>query len=81
MNCRETTDFLSDYLAGDLDADVRQTFERHLGRCPDCQTFLDQFQATIVTAREAAGESNDADAAVLMPEELIRAVLEATRKR
>jgi|SoiMethySBSTD1v2_1073268.scaffolds.fasta_scaffold05332_8 predicted anti-sigma-YlaC factor YlaD len=77
MNCRETTDFLSDYLAGELAADVRETFEVHLGRCPDCRVFLEQFQTTITSARE----ETESDTAVVMPEELIRAVLESTRKR
>jgi len=49
----------------------------HLGRCPDCRVFLEQFQTTITSARE----ETESDTAVVMPEELIRAVLESTRKR
>ena len=31
MTCRELVEFLADYLAGDLPAEVRRVFEAHLG--------------------------------------------------
>lgn len=76
MNCRECAEFLADYLAGELAEEVRTTFERHLGRCPNCVTYLEQYKATVragqaAFADDAAGEEPD------FPEELVRAILAA----
>ena len=34
MNCREFTEFLHDYLFGNLPAEERIQFEKHLAECP-----------------------------------------------
>jgi anti-sigma factor RsiW len=51
--CREVIDFLLDYLEGELDADRRRAFERHLAECPSCVAYLDSYRATIELARGA----------------------------
>ncbi len=79
MTCRECTDFLSDYLAGELEAELRATFERHLTACPNCLTYLQQLQQTI-TAGQQAYEDNAASSPPEVPEELIRAILAARRR-
>src|SRR4029077_13866711 len=40
MTCRELDDFLGDYVAGELDAQVRAVFDAHLAACPECVTYL-----------------------------------------
>jgi anti-sigma factor RsiW len=77
MKCRECDEFLVDYVAGDLPSDVLATFELHISRCRNCRVYLEQYRATIKagkTACEAAKEG------VLMPEELIQAILASRPK-
>ena len=78
MTCRECSEFLSDYLDGELDAVVRASFDQHLSRCPNCVTYLDQFAATI-RAGKLAFADDESGAECPLPEELIRAILEARR--
>jgi anti-sigma factor RsiW len=74
VTCRDFAGFLSEYIDNSLPADVRQRFELHLGECPDCITYLRQYRDTIrLTAH--AGE----DAAIAVPEELVRAIVLASR--
>ena len=47
MNCREFTEFLHEYLSGDLPPDVWAEFENHLAECPSCVAYLDGYQQTI----------------------------------
>jgi anti-sigma factor RsiW len=77
VTCRECAEFLSDYLEGDLPADVREVFEQHLALCPNCVTYLAQFRATVLAGQRAFDE--DTDASDVVPEELIQAIL-ASRK-
>lgn len=73
LTCEELIDFLSGYIEGELDADVRERFDAHLAICPACVDYLESYRATVRVAsatREAEAElPGDA------PEELIRAVL------
>ena len=76
MTCRECSEFLSDYLAGALPETVRDTFEVHLSRCPNCVVYLEQFRSTIRASQQALGSTaEDTDA----PEDLIRAILAARK--
>ncbi|RPH52321.1 MAG: zf-HC2 domain-containing protein [Planctomycetota bacterium] len=36
MNCRDTTEFFSDYYDGGLQAGERKLLEEHLRSCADC---------------------------------------------
>ena len=77
MKCRECDEFLVDYVAGELPADVLATFELHISRCRNCRVYLEQYRATIEagkTACEAAKEG------LQIPEELIQAILAARPK-
>ena len=75
MTCREMSEFLLEYVAGELPVDVVAEFERHLGVCPNCEEFLRQYKATIRAGR-AAFEDPDADASAEAPADLIRAILD-----
>ena len=78
MTCRELIEFLADYLAGDLPAEVRRVFEAHLGECPECVTYLRGYADTVQLARASA--ETDAAVAAEVPERLVRAVLAARRR-
>ncbi len=77
MKCRECDDFLVDYVAGDLAADVLATFEVHLARCRNCRAYLEQYRATIQAGKTACSTIKEA---ANMPEELIQAILAARPK-
>ncbi|HUL72451.1 MAG TPA: zf-HC2 domain-containing protein [Vicinamibacterales bacterium] len=76
MTCRDFTDVLVDYVAEELSATSRQTFEAHLAGCPNCRVFLAQYRHTIVVERLAM-TSPDEDAATPIPDDLVRAIVKA----
>lgn len=77
MTCREFTEFLLDYLGGNLPAEQRAEFDRHLAECPWCVAYLDSHQKTIQLERVAFDMPEDASPPADVPEELIRAILRA----
>jgi anti-sigma factor RsiW len=79
VTCRELSDFLDDYLAGDLVAEVRSRFEAHLIECRDCVAYLRDYRETIRLLREA-GRAEEVGITAEAPPELLRAIREA-RKR
>jgi predicted anti-sigma-YlaC factor YlaD len=74
MTCRELNDFLLDYLEGALAGPVRAEFDRHLGICPDCVCYLDDYREVV---RLGATCTEDDARAEDVPEALIRAILAA----
>jgi anti-sigma factor RsiW len=79
MNCRELTEFLHEYLFGDLPAEERAAFDKHLAECPWCVAYLDSYRKTIVMGKAAFAASEDAPLPAGAPEELVRAILRARR--
>jgi anti-sigma factor RsiW len=77
MNCREFTEFLHEYLFGNLGAAERAEFEKHLAECPWCVAYLDSYRKTIQLEQAAFAASEDAPAPADAPEELIQAILQA----
>jgi hypothetical protein len=56
VNCDEFVELVTDFLEGALaEADERRFIE-HLAECSGCETYLDQFRATISTAGELTGD-------------------------
>lgn len=78
MTCREVTEFLMDYVARELPADVLAGFEYHLSRCPNCRTFLAQYQDT-VKAGKLVFDKEEADVTTALPAELLKAIMEAVK--
>lgn len=74
MNCRECTDFLCDYLAGELPEKQRRVFEAHLELCPPCLTYLETYRATCDLGRLACSEPAEP-----LPEALVQAILAARK--
>lgn len=79
MTCRELTGFIMDYLAGELPQEVRITFEDHLAICPDCVNYLAAYQGTVELNRRAFADE-DARTALDAPEDLVKAILLASRR-
>jgi anti-sigma factor RsiW len=76
MTCREFTDFLIDYVDGGLAPLERTTFDGHLAECPDCVTYLRNYEETIRLGKEVCKEEHDA-VEDEVPEELVQAILAA----
>lgn len=76
ITCRELLDFLHLYLDGELPADRRHEFDRHLGVCEPCRRYIREYRQTVAMGKAAFPASDEpADA----PEELIAAILRARR--
>jgi anti-sigma factor RsiW len=76
LPCTEIIGFLADYLDGELDADRRSEFDRHLAVCPSCVAYLETYKETIRMAK--AAELPPAEVVDEAPEDLIKAILAAS---
>ena len=79
LTCQACAEFLADYLNGELEQDVRASFETHLDRCRNCRAYLEQYAAVIKAGQQACERENQR-AAEALPEELVRAILEARKE-
>jgi anti-sigma factor RsiW len=77
MNCREFTEFLHEYLFGDLPDEERAAFDAHLAECPWCVAYLDNYRKTVLLEKAAFSLPPDGPAPGEAPEELIQAILNA----
>ena len=74
MTCKEITDFLLDYLNGELAEANRVIFEEHLAECPDCVAYVQSYEMTVKLA-QAERETGPSQ----LPQDLIRAILAARK--
>ena len=79
LRCRDVVDFIDRYYGGELAPDSRRVFEDHVGRCPECRAYLRSYAETIRLAKDAWSEPESAPPAGV-PEELLRAILAASRR-
>lgn len=79
MTCRQMADFLMDYLGDELESSVRARFEVHLNRCPNCVRYLETYACTTRLCRSAF-VVDDSDLPTEIPEDLVRAILDAVRR-
>jgi len=80
MTCRELIDFLGAYLDGELSQEVRLRFDEHLAGCPECSAYLETYRATVRFTRGAFRDLYGPVPADV-PEDLVKAILAARRKR
>jgi hypothetical protein len=79
MNCKDVTEFLSDYLDGELPLRQRVTFKLHLLLCRDCRRYLRSF-ATTIKLTQSLGRGPSAGEDPPVPEALVQAILAARGK-
>ncbi len=75
ITCKELIGFLDDYASGTLAAPARAEFEKHLGVCPPCVSYVKSYRETIALAR-GLGKAGECGG---VPEELVAAILKARR--
>lgn len=80
MKCREFAEFIADYLSGDIEAEPRSAFERHIERCANCRAYLANYRSTVALGRSAFSDE-DADVPADVPDDLVKAILASRRTR
>ncbi|MEK7284161.1 MAG: zf-HC2 domain-containing protein [Acidobacteriota bacterium] len=73
MSCREMADCLSDYLDGELQADLRALIDEHRGECPPCEAFIRTLVRTVEAIRAQPREPLSADLRKSLADSLRRA--------
>ena len=61
MSCKELLEVITEYLEGTLPEGERARFEYHLGKCPGCQTYLEQMRQTVRAVGRLSDDSLPAD--------------------
>ena len=79
MKCRDFTQFILEYQAGELTAETRLAFEQHLKKCRNCVHYLHGYEMTVLLEKAAFGALEDQVPAEV-PEELVQAILAAQRR-
>lgn len=77
MTCQQITQFLLDYLEGELPQDVRVSFEAHVEACVDCRNYIDGYRKTVSLSKSAMQEPIPEN----IPEPLVRAIVAAAASR
>ncbi|MBI3447553.1 MAG: zf-HC2 domain-containing protein [Acidobacteria bacterium] len=49
-------EFLSDYVDGELAAELRRAIDEHGGQCPPCRAFVNTLKATVEAVRRLPRE-------------------------
>ncbi|MEQ8763112.1 MAG: zf-HC2 domain-containing protein [Planctomycetota bacterium] len=80
LSCRQLVEFLHQYLDGELGEEEMAVFDRHLAICPDCTAYLDSYRKTMKLSAAALLSGRVTQPAEPLPEGLVRAILEASRK-
>jgi anti-sigma factor RsiW len=71
ITCRQLIEFIGAYVAGELDAESRLDFERHLHVCRSCQAYLQSYRTTMTLLQELATDEPAED----VPDELVTRIL------
>lgn len=78
MTCRDVVEFLMAYLSGELCAEERALFDAHLAECDECVAFLTTYRKAVALGREVLAPP-ETPADEKLPQDLVRAILEARR--
>ncbi len=74
--CEEVITFLLEYLSGELSDEEQNEFERHLGVCPSCVSYLKTYQETVKLGKAVAARPPSAPPEDL-GSDLVKAILAA----
>jgi anti-sigma factor RsiW len=72
LACQELVELCTAYLEGSLSRRDRRRFEAHIGACPHCTAYLEQFRVTI----EATGTLTEEQIDPAARDELLEAFRE-----
>jgi anti-sigma factor RsiW len=77
ISCSHFIRTLSDYRDGELVADDERRSRLHVENCPDCASYLRNYEATMRIGRESLSEDLAAEA---LPASLVQGILAARRR-
>lgn len=80
LTCGEFEEFVQAYHDDELSAQQRRIFDRHMHMCPMCEVSFQSYLRAVEMGRKVCA-SEDAAAPDDLPEELVRAILEARAAR
>lgn len=78
ITCKEFENFMQCYFDDDLDESKRTKFERHLLICRECRDYLAAYHRSVEMSK-AVLNSNDDQVSTDVPEDLIKAILDANK--
>lgn len=78
ITCKEFDAFIQSYVDNELADNKRELFEWHLRYCSECSEYLLAYQRTIELSN-AVLNSDNTTVSDDVPEELIKAILEARK--
>jgi len=58
QDCRRLLGSLSDFVDGELEAEICAEIERHLAECPDCRVVVDTLRKTIYLYHVSSQETS-----------------------
>ncbi len=61
-HCEDMLDTLSEYVDGEIDAQLCAEIDRHLAECGNCRIMVDTLRKTIILYREFGHEEVPVDA-------------------
>jgi predicted anti-sigma-YlaC factor YlaD len=56
LTCQELTELVTDYLEGRLNGEERLRFDKHVGLCRHCRSYLSQMRTTVDLLGEVPDE-------------------------
>ena len=77
ITCVEFENFIDAYLEGELPDGKRRLFELHLKVCRECRDYLAAYRRTMMLGKTALSDDPAAMPPETVPEDLIKAVLDA----
>jgi hypothetical protein len=78
LTCRQITEFLDSYIAGELPLFKAAAFRLHLVLCRDCRAYLDSYRRTIHLSKLSMTPDDPPPQTV--PTELVQAIQNAMKK-
>lgn len=78
LSCEAFEEFIMAFLGDELTPKQKFIFEIHLKLCPECRDYLRAYQASMILAKSADFDPEDASLENV-PEDLIKAVIEARK--
>lgn len=75
ISCRDFEDFIIQYLEDELPWNKRVIFKVHLKACKECRNYLDAYRLSMAATKEALAQEE----LPVVPEDLVKAILAATR--
>ena len=79
IDCKNLEKFIIDFIDDALPEDTKLSFLQHIEECEHCNAYLQDYRKTITLSKATFAQERQAKE-VGLPEELIDAILVASRK-